>query len=107
MIVGLIDNERRRQSQPGIFSRYVIRPLAYIGSLFCSRTGDRISEEESRIFSELPEKINNLNSFSTLIKTRIGILVLYQQSDLEYYNNFINEVKKEEYIMDILVSKLI
>jgi hypothetical protein len=93
----------QRQEQQGFFRRWLINPLIYIGTLFCSRRGDTPSEEENRIFSELPEKVNNLNSFNTLTKTRVGILVLYQNSELEYFTNLINSVKKEEHIFDILV----
>ena len=90
--------------QEGFFKRFVINPLAYVGSIFCSRRGDQPSEEENRIFSELPERINNINSFNTFIKTRIGILVLYQNTDLEYFTNLINNIKREEHLIDILVK---
>jgi hypothetical protein len=94
----------QRQEQPGFLRRWFINPLIYIGTFFCSRRGDTPSEEENRIFSELPEKVNNLNTFNTLTKTRIGILVLYQNSELEYFTNLINSVKKEVHTFDILVK---
>ena len=99
-------NGRRQaeQEQPGLFKRFVINPLIYVSSFFCSRRGDQISEEESRIFSELPERISNTNSFNTIIKSRIGILVLYQNTDFEYFTDFVNNIKREEHIMDLLVK---
>jgi hypothetical protein len=97
--------EPRTQDQPGIFHRFVIRPLAYLGSFFCSRRGDT-TEDENLIFEGLPEKVTNLNTFNTLIKTRIGMIVLYQHSDGEYFQRLVNDLKKEEYVMDILVKIL-
>ena len=29
--------DQNTQNQPGLFSRFIIRPLAYIGSFFCSK----------------------------------------------------------------------
>ena len=100
----LINSGTRQQEQPGFFKRWVINPIVYLGSFFCSRRGDTPSDEENRIFSELPERITNLNSFNTLTKTRVGILVLYQNTDLEYYTNLVNEIKREEHTYDILVN---
>lgn len=90
-------------SQEGFFKRWVINPINYIGSIFCSRRGDQPSEEENQIFSRLPEKVNNLNSFTTMIKTRIGILVLYQNTDYDFFNDLVNQVVREEHLMDLLV----
>jgi hypothetical protein len=99
---------RPRAAQPqqeGFFKRWVVNPISYIGSIFCSRRGEQPSEEENQIFSLLPERVNNLNSFTTMIKTRIGILVLYQNNDYEYFTDLVNQVRKEEHIMDLLVRK--
>jgi hypothetical protein len=90
------------QEQPGMFYRFVVRPLAYIGSFFCSKRSDT-TEDENVIFAGLPERVANLNTFNTLIKTRIGLIVLYQHSDGEYFQNLVNELKKQDYLMDILV----
>lgn len=95
---------QQTQEQPGLFYRFVVRPLAYLGSFFCSRSRDT-TEEENLIFAGLPEIVTNLNTFNTLIKTRIGLIVLYQHSDGEYFQNLVNEVKKQDYLMDILVCK--
>jgi len=106
MRTSLINNRTRTdestQEQPGIFQRLVVRPLAYLGSFFCSRRSDT-TEDENVVFEGLPERVTNMNAFNTLIKTRLGLLVLYQVSDGEYFQKLINDLKKEQYIMDILV----
>jgi hypothetical protein len=102
LITSRREPEQSTQEQPGLFSRFVIRPLAYLGSFFCSKRGDT-TEDENLIFEGLPERVTNLNTFNTLIKTRIGLIVLYQHSDAEYFQKLINDMKKEEYVMDILV----
>lgn len=96
--------ERQRQEQPGFFTRWIVNPLKYVGSFFCSRRNDTPTEQENNIFISLPERVNNINSFNTLIKTRIGILIVYQNNDLDFLSNFVNSIKKEEYINDILVK---
>lgn len=98
--------ENVEQQQPGIFYRFVVKPLAYLGSFFCGRKEDTL-EDENLIFEGLPDRVSNLNTFNTLIKTRIGMIVLYQHSDGEYFQKLVYDIKKEEYIMDIMVNNIV
>ena len=96
--------ERANQEQPGFLTKWVINPIKYIGSFFCSRRNDTLSEDDNRVFSPLSKKVNNLISFNTQIKTRIGIMILYQRTDLDYFSNLVNSIQKEEYINEMLVN---
>ena len=94
----------RREEELGIISRWVFRPLMYVSSIFCKRRTHQVVRGDNFNFSDLPAKVNNLNSFNILTKTKLGIILLYQQSDLEFISNFIRQIKNEEYILDILVK---
>jgi hypothetical protein len=99
----LIIRERPTEPRRGFFSKYIVGPLAYVGSFFCGRR-DNESAEENRIFADLPERVVNMNSFSTIIKTRVGLLVLYQAANSAYFENLVREIRQQDYILDILVS---
>lgn len=75
--------------------------MVSLATWICGRKDTTL--EENRIFADLPERVNNLSTFSTLIKTRIGMLVVYTPSDISYFENMIHELRSHEYMMDILV----
>lgn len=58
------------------------------------------------MFPENVETVNNINSLTSKIKSKIGILVLYKTTDHEYLTNFMKELKKQTYLIDILVKNI-
>jgi hypothetical protein len=104
----LNNNQRERESnqirpaqQQGFFNRWVVRPLGYMASFFCSRNNNDLNNENP-LFADFPDKTNNINSFNTAARRKLGLLVIYQNNDFTYLDRFVNEVKQTGYIMDIL-----
>ena len=97
----------QEQEQPGFFSRYIIRPLGYIGSFFCNRR-----EEESEVntfdllFKNIPGKLDTNSEFNSLTKKFIGILIIYDSGKLRDFNNIVSTLLNEEnaYLRDILLE---
>jgi hypothetical protein len=103
--VNIQNTESRTRQSPSIFSRYILNPIKRLATFLCPR-GDQFTEEENRIFSDLPEKVNNFNSFCTIIKSKIGIIILYTEQDLDFFTNIVNNLKREEHTMDTVVNFL-
>jgi len=103
--VNIQNTDSSRRQSPGIFSRYILNPIKKLAIFLCPR-GDQFTEEENRIFADLPEKVSNFNSFCTLIKSKIGIIILYTEQDLDFFTNIVNNLKREEHTMDTLVNFL-
>jgi hypothetical protein len=83
-------------------TKWIKKPLSYVASFFCSRPNVD-TETGIEEFKDLPELVNSLSAFNTLIKTRIGILILYHENDLNSLHKFMQDVKKMDYLLDIIV----
>ena len=95
-----IDNDQNE----GFIYRYILSPLkAIFNSCIEKREVDK--EEEERIFHLLPNKVHNSSRFCKLLQKKIGIIIFYTANDIEFLISFINEVSKNEMIMNLLKQK--
>ena len=110
------NEEPQPSNQPGFFTRWVVRPLAYVGSFFCSKcfnkNVDRRDDDDTDIslnelvLKEIPGKVDNTRDFNLAVKTLVGVLILYNNSDLTAFRNLLHDMNKEEhsYIKEILME---
>jgi hypothetical protein len=97
-----INNNRNNQENPGFFSNWIVAPIKWIGSFFCSRDNNEQLTNNS-IFDGLPDVVDNTSNFINGIKTKIGLLILYNESHNIYFEGLIRDIKQQDYIIDILV----
>jgi hypothetical protein len=104
--VGLLreqHTQKKTPNQPGFLYRWFVQPFISLGSWFCSKR-DSNEEDTNPLFDSLPQKVNSMNAFNTMIKNKIGLLVLYSTTDTKYFDNFFQDLRKQEYIMEIMVT---
>ena len=87
------------------FNKYIVSPIsgifnALIGS--CKEKRDIEKDEEERIFHFLPNKIFDSYKFCKLITRRIGIIIFYSANDVQFLNNFVNQISRNSMIMNLL-----
>jgi hypothetical protein len=72
-----------------------------VASIFCSRpneNGDYIDK-----FSNLPNLVRGQQEFNSIIKSKIGIIILYQGSELSTLETFMEQLRVMDYVLDIIV----
>jgi hypothetical protein len=105
-------NNRNANEHPGLVDRFLWRPLRWVGSMFCNRNteglGNNELNRETGIFADLPSNVNSLQNFTSGIRNKVGLLVLFKDGDLTYFERFIHTLKSQhEYIIDIIVNFLL
>jgi hypothetical protein len=83
-----------------------MRPARWFSSYFCNRNTTSQLQEYS-VISELPEAVKNIQSFTNGIRAKIGILILYSDSDGVYLEQFVHNIKSQEYLLDIIVRYVV
>ena len=97
-------NNNDTDQNEGFIYRYILSPLkALLNSCIEKREVEK--EEEERIFRLLPNKVHTSAKFCKLLQKKIGIIMFYTANDVEFLISFINEVSKNEAIMNLLKQK--
>ena len=79
-----------------------------IKSFFCC-AATRDEDENTlhlSIFESIPGKIEKINEFTSKLKEKIGIIIIYNDKDQEF-NNFIEKLKTLDHLIDVLVNDYI
>ena len=102
--VSQTENEqiRTQHTNPGFFSNWIVAPIKWIGSFFCNR--DNTEHIASNVFDGLPDVVDDTTNFINGIKTKIGLLILYNEGHNNYFEALIRDLKRQDYIIDILVK---
>lgn len=99
---------RQNQQTSSIWQSFV----SYIKSwIFCSKLNvysaksndnDR-QYDTSSFLNEIPGKIDNYDIFINNIRSKIGILILYEPKNIPFLEGFFDKLKKIDYLCDVLV----
>lgn len=110
-------SNNNNQQQPGFFSRFVFRPLSYIGSLFCSKCfnkkdkKDRGDEDNSQnlnlndfVLKDMPGKVESSAEFNACVKKQVGVFILYNSKQMTDFRLIIQKMNSEEnsYLKEII-----
>ena len=84
----------------------------FFGSIFnffgcCFRREDLDLEEENKTFQFLPNKVENFDKFNILVKKNIGIIILYNGSNVQFLNTFINQICRNSMLVNLLKQNFI
>ena len=90
----------------GFFSYYIFEPLKNLFSS-CYNTREVDLEEEDKIFRFLPNKIDDFEKFKLLINRNIGIIILYNSSNILFLNNFITQICRNTTLTNLLKNNFI
>lgn len=113
------NEEQQLNNQPGFFSRFVIKPLAYIGSFFCSKCInkkiDRGNEDggdlnlNDLVLKDIPGRVDNHNEFNNLVKSKVGILIFYNSNQIQEFRSLVADMNKEDnsYLKEILIENFV
>ena len=99
-------NINNNNEDQGFFSYYIFEPLKNLFSS-CYNTREVDLEEEDKIFRFLPNKINDFDKFKQLINRRIGIIILYNGSNILFLNNFISQICRNTTLINLLKNNFI
>lgn len=58
----------------------------------CSEKREVKEDEEDRLFKPLPERVKSFSTWSSLIKQKLGIMILYTGKDVNAIFNLVNEI---------------
>ena len=98
-----VENRPVQQENPGFFSRWIVGPVKWLGSFFCNRDNTEHNSTVNFIFDGLPDVVDTTPNFISGIKNKIGLLILYNESHNNYFEDLIRSIKQQDYIVDILV----
>ena len=96
-----ITNTNNTPRQQSLLSK-IFSPIVSFVTSFCGERREVDQTEEERIFSAIPERIRNFNSFSTLLKTKIGILIVYTGTNLLQIQKFIQDLLNDSFTCDLI-----
>lgn len=99
--VNKIYNSNNPPRQQSLLSK-IFSPIVSFVTSFCGERREIDQTEEERIFSAIPERIRNFNSFSTLLKTKIGILIVYTGNNLLQIQRFIQDLLNDTFTCDLI-----
>ena len=99
--VNKIYNSNNPPRQQSLLSK-IFSPIVSFVTSFCGERREIDQTEEERIFSAIPERIRNFNSFSTLLKTKIGILIVYTGNNLLQIQRFIKDLLNDTFTCDLI-----
>ena len=100
------NTNNNNNNDQGFFSYYIFEPLKNLFSS-CYNTREVDLEEEDKIFRFLPNKINDFDKFKQLINRRIGIIILYNGSNILFLNNFISQICRNTTLINLLKNNFI
>ena len=104
-------NTRRNPQQASTWQSVVNYVKSWV---FCSKIMFNLAksndDDQSTSFGFLngiPGKIDNYNIFVNNIRSKVGILILFQNSNLPFLVQFFEKLRKTDYLMDVLVHNLL
>lgn len=92
-----IEQHERR----GIISK-ILSPVMNFITYFCGERKEIDPSEEDRIFSPLPGRVKNFNTFATHLKTRIGILIIYDKDNLQEMNELVSNIINDQITLELI-----
>ena len=99
------NNRNNNQENGGFLSKYIFSPISGVFGFIlgsCKEKRDIELEEEERIFHSLPNKTIDSYKFCQLITRRIGIIMFYKASNVQFINNFVTQVSRNSMMMNLL-----
>ena len=86
----------------GFVKKYIKKPIDLVVSFFCNKNFKK--SVENKIFGKLPNLVNDIKIFGRDIKSRIGILILYNEKDLNFVTGFLEKIIELDYLCEIMVN---
>lgn len=80
-------------------------PINFFSSIFCGR-GSAENDDIFTSFQKLPNYTNYFELFYRQIRNKLGILIIYDENEIEIFKNFVIKISTSELILDILVKFL-
>ena len=98
-----VQNNNNENSQNGnCFNKYILMPILSLFNCCCYKKTEENNEELNDFFSLLPNINKDFIHFNEIIKTKIGIIILYLEANIPFLNKFINDITKNTLCMDLL-----
>ena len=99
-------NNNNNNNDQGFFSSYILEPIKNLFSS-CYHPREIDIEEENKIFQFLPNKVDDMNKFNTLIKKNIGIIILYNGNNIQFLNSLITQICRNSMLINLLKQNFI
>ena len=90
-----------QQDRRGIVSK-IFSPFVNFITSFCGERKEIDPSEEDRIFSPLPGRVKTFNTFTTHLKTRIGILIIYNKDSLQEMNELVSNIINDQITLELI-----
>jgi hypothetical protein len=98
-------NESGEVEEEGFLTKIIKFPFRFISSIFCG-TNTYNNDQTLILLPTLPNSVDDFQLFTQQNSNMLGILILYDETEIEFFRDFLNKILNIGLIVDILVIEL-